>query len=292
MEKMRILGLVLIACFLISGCGSADRKQQDAAVHAADTQEEGKTQAEDTLQESKAWATENLLAAGNAQTGWDGEADEESGKENPQKAEREAGPEDSPNAAAVIADPEPPQPKPEDGDGSKYQADFLGNDSSNIKSCMIYHNGKKEALNLSTAKGKYLIRMLSGFFGEYEEGYGFFDGGMDLEWLEEVSQEKLENYYIKLQIENPVTMTFQEIYPNSESTRTVEGYDTLIIEANMDPETEYLVLFWNDGTDLFKGIAPNKGADPDFVKSFQEKYKSWEETTDWEKAFAEMEGEK
>lgn len=263
MKKARVLSLVLMACFLISGCGSTNRRQQDAAVHAADTQEEGKTQAVDaaSLKEEEQ----------DAQTEWNGE---EEGK---------------PDTAGIPADLETPEPKPEDGDGSKYQADFLGNDSSSIKSCIIYHNGKKESLNLSTAKGKYFIQMLSGFFGEYEEGYGFFNGGMGLEWLEEVSQEKLENYYIKLQIEDPATMAFQEVYPDGESTRTVEGYDTLIIEADMDPESGYLVLFWNDGTDMFWGIAPNKAADPNFMGDFQAKYESWEEITDWEKAFAEIE---
>lgn len=280
MKKMALMAISLMLCLYLAGCGSPDRNQQDReqlTAQAAGMEQENGGQKDgtqlalkDTSQECSSQAAENTLAAGQAQTEWDGEEEDES------------------DTAGISADPETPEPKPEDGDGSKYQADFLGNDSNNMKSCIIYHNGKKEALNLSTAKGKYFIQMLSGFFGEYEEGYAFFDGGMDLEWLEEVSQEKLENYYIKLQIENPVTMTFQEIYPDSESTRTVEGYDTLIIGANMDPESDYLALFWNDGTDTFWGVAPNKGADPDFMDDFQAKYKSWEETTDWEKAFTEI----
>ncbi len=269
MKKFWSLCVILMACFVIPGCGSPDREQQKASVHP-----EVKAQSEDVLEEAKAQREEVVQEIQRVQTEWDGNLED---RQEPEEAS---------------ADVEVPAPKPEDGDGSKYQVDFLGNDSSNITSCILYHDGKKEALNLSTAKGKYFIQMLSGFFGEYENGYGYFNGGMCLDWLEEVSKEKTENYYIKLQIEDPVAITFKEIDPGVENTRTVEGYDTLIIEAQVHSDIEYLILFWNDGTDAFWGDAPNKVEGVDLPEEFQAKYEAWEKITDWDAAFAELEAEK
>lgn len=269
MKKFWSLCVILMACFVMPGCGSPDRGQQKASV-----QPEVKAQSEDVLEEAKAQRKEVVQETQRVQTEWDGNLE---GRQEPEEAS---------------ADTEEAVARPEDGDGSKYEAEFLGTDSSKIKSCTIYHNGEKKNLSLETARGKYFIQMLSGFFEEPENGYGFFDGGMDLEWLEEAAKEKTENYYIKLQVEDPAAITFKEIAGKTENTRTVEGYDTLIIEAQVHSDIEYLVLFWNDGTDTFWGEGPNKAEGVDLLGEFQAKYEAWEKITDWDAAFAELEAEK
>lgn len=250
MKRIWNLCVLWAVCSFLSGCGSPGRMQQSEVVP----------------QEYKAQNIGALQEVQGIQTDWDAEAESA-------RKDREA-----------LSDVEEPIPKPEDGDGSKYHAEFLGNDSSKITSCVLYHNGKKEALDVSTAKGKYLIQMLSGYFRDWECGYSAFAGGMGIDWLEEVSKEELENYYIKLQIEDSAPITFHEISPGFENMHLAKGYDTVIIEANFD--IGVLVLFWNrDGDDVFWGDAPNIRK---IEEDFREKYQEWETITDWDRAFEEL----
>lgn len=256
-------------CLAASGCGSPDKEREGGLAQAAESQR----QAENILQESEAQNMESKpqnaeepQAGQSVQTDWDGES--ESARMN-----RES-----------LSDVEEPSAKPEDGDGSKYQADFLGNDTSKITSCILYRNGKIEALDLSTAKGKYFIRMLAGYFRDWEAGYTDFYGGIGIGWQELEARERPDSYFIELQIEDSVPMTFHELVAKEDNIRVAEGYDTVIVEANFN--TGYLALFWNsDETDVFWGEAPNINK---LEEDFREKCQAWEKITDWDQAFAEL----
>lgn len=45
----------------------------------------------------------------------------------------------------------------------EYKASFLGGDSSAIQACQVYYGERQEEIDMSEARGKYLVQMLSGF---------------------------------------------------------------------------------------------------------------------------------
>ena len=45
----------------------------------------------------------------------------------------------------------------------EYKASFLGVDSSVIQACQVYYGERQEEIDMSEARGKYLVQMLSGF---------------------------------------------------------------------------------------------------------------------------------
>ncbi len=45
----------------------------------------------------------------------------------------------------------------------EYKASFLGVDSSVIQACQVYYGERQEEIDMSGARGKYLVQMLSGF---------------------------------------------------------------------------------------------------------------------------------
>ena len=53
----------------------------------------------------------------------------------------------------------------------EYKASFLGVDSSAIQACQVYYGERQEEIDMSEARGKYLVQMIPGFLENL--GYSF-----------------------------------------------------------------------------------------------------------------------
>ena len=87
----------------------------------------------------------------------------------------------------------------------EYKASFFGTDSSEILSCTVYHGNNQEEVDVKTARGKYLVQMLSGFM---ENPNYKFPGRTGIETeksLKEQAKMHKAHYYVSLQFKQKVS---------------------------------------------------------------------------------------
>ena len=254
MKRRRVAGIFLATALCVAGCGSSGRGQQ-AAVQKTETVQEVKAQGgnADKMQEAQ-----------DAQTEWEAKPIQNADEKAPSR--------------------------PEEVDGSKYQADFLGIDSSKIKSCMIYHDLGKEELDMSTAKGKYFIQMLSGFFDSPKYQYMDLSDIYEMWQIESMERWVTKSYYIRLQIEDAPNIVINESGGGDISTKTIRGYDTLLVGVN--PEFGDFILRWNLGIGSEEMSSAECWGMMEGTAEFEEKYEAWKNIEDWDAAFAEAERER
>ncbi len=250
-------------CLFLAGCGSADRGQQPSV------------QAADASQEMKMQVTKSVKEGQNVQTKWDGEPEAKEGD----------GAEDAKNREDLSED----IPKGEE-DGGKYKAEFLGVDSTEILSCKVYHGESQEEITPTSARGKYLLQMLSGFLEDPQYEYGFVLGIVDLkeESLEEMAKRRKSGYFIQIQSGQEFSHSFVEPRDRFVKHKSkISNFDSVIVE--LDQGAGGIFLNYNiDGKRTFHPIGCQN---PEMVEGFLEKYKEWENAEDWDAAFAKLEGE-
>lgn len=254
MAKKAKVWVLLAACLFLAGCGSANRGQQDAV------------QKTEMVQEARAQgvSTDKMQEAPNAQTEW--EAEPAQGAEG--------------KAAS----------NPKDGDGGKYQADFLGIDSSRIKSCTVYHDLGKEELDMSTARGKYFIQMLSGFFDSPKYRYSALADAYEMWQLEGMEGWVTKSYYVLLELEGPSEIRLNTTGYSGSGDTSIKTINSSILLVGVDPEFGDIFLRSEMGSGYMSTM--ECGGVPEGTAEFEEKYEAWKNTEDWDAAFAEAEAEK
>lgn len=271
MKGRNALWLFLLAALCLAGCGSANRGQQPSV------------QAADVSQEIKMQGTKGAKEGQNVQTRWDGEPEAKEGDDAEDAIGREDPPEDIPKGG--------------EGDGGKYQAEFLGVDSAEILSCKVFHGDSQEEVAPASARGKYLLQMLSSFLEDPQYEYGFVLGIMDLkeESLEEMAKRRKSDYFIQIQSRQEFSHSFVE--PRDRFVKhknKVSNFDTAIVELDQGAGG----IFLNYNIDDKGTFHPIGCQNPGIVEGFLEKYKEWEntegweDTGDWDAAFARLEEEK
>ncbi len=253
MKRRRATRIFFALALCVAGCGSSGVGQQDA-VQKTGTVQEGRAQSA---------STDKMQEAPNAQV---------MGAEPVQGAEGKA------------------VSYSKDGDGSKYQADFLGIDSSKIKSCTVYHDLSKEELDMSTAKGKYFIQMLSGFFDSPKYRYSALADVYEMWQLEGMEGWVTKSYYVLLEMEEPSEIKLNRTGYSGSGDTSIETISSNILLIGVDPEFGDILLRSARGSEYMTTMECS--GVPEGTAEFEEKYEAWKNIEDWDAAFAEAEAEK
>lgn len=171
------------------------------------------------------------------------------------------------------------RPREED----EYKATFLGTDSRNILSCMVYHGKTREEIDLGKARGKYLLQMLSNALADPGRDFWRTAGMLDLKHasLEKTAESRPDTYFVLLESQEPVSYPFLEPCDGWTTHTSMLNSSTLIIEVGSD------TLYINEKSDdtLYYPIEMGPSED------LREKWAKWEQTEDWQQAFSELEEE-
>lgn len=163
----------------------------------------------------------------------------------------------------------------------EYKASFFGTDSSEILSCTVYHGNNQEEVDVKTARGKYLVQMLSGFM---ENPNYKFPGRTGIETeksLKEQAKMHKAHYYVSLQFKQKVSCSYPQMGDQWTTYTCTESFDSAIINVGANT----LSLSDNSGNQIF--ICQ----DPEMAASFSDRCEEWEQIEDWDTAFARLEAE-
>lgn len=108
----------------------------------------------------------------------------------------------------------------------EYKASFFGTDSSEILSCTVYHGNNQEEVDVKTARGKYLVQMLSGFM---ENPNYKFPGRTGIETeksLKEQAKMHKAHYYVSLQFKQKVSCSYPQMGDQWTTYTCTESFDS------------------------------------------------------------------
>ena len=147
----------------------------------------------------------------------------------------------------------------------EYKASFFGTDSSEILSCTVYHGNNQEEVDVKTARGKYLVQMLSGFM---ENPNYKFPGRTGIETeksLKEQAKMHKAHYYVSLQFKQKVSCSYPQMGDQWTTYTCTESFDSAIINVGANT----LSLSDNSGNQIF--ICQ----DPEMASGFSDRCEEW-----------------
>ena len=166
----------------------------------------------------------------------------------------------------------------------EYKASFLGVDSSVIQACQVYYGERQEEIDMSEARGKYLVQMLSGFLENPDYSFMYTSGMLDLndKGLEELAKINKGNYFVCLQFGQEVPFVFPEKKDVWTTHMRTENLRAVIIKIGKNT----LTLNRQAGEGLYYPLVCQ---DPKMEAGFLEKCKEWDQTESWTEAFEKLE---
>lgn len=163
----------------------------------------------------------------------------------------------------------------------EYKASFFGTDSSEILSCTVYHGNNQEEVDVKTARGKYLVQMLSGFMENPNYKFPGRTGIETMNSLEERAKMHSSHYYVSLQFKQKVSCSYPQMEDQWTTYTCTESFDSAIINVGANT----LSLSDSSSNQIF--ICQ----DPEMAAGFSDRCEEWEQMEDWDTAFARLEAE-
>lgn len=261
MKKGRTLILSLAMLLLLAGCG---KQGQQASTQSAQRNEQ--------VLDSQISASSVMPAMENAAPQADAMEHE---KDDNGSISQEGDTQNDANKA-------PTANKTEDiSEEHEYKVSFFGTDSSEILSCTVYHGNNQEEVDVKTARGKYLLQMLSGFMENPNYKFPGRTGIIIDKSLEERARMQKSHYYVSLQFKQDVSCSYPQMGDQWTTYTCTESLDSAVINVG----TNTLSLSHKSGNQIF--ICQ----DPEMAAGFSDRCEEWEQIEDWDAAFARLEAE-
>lgn len=252
MKQRAIMVFFLIAAFLM-GCGNQNSGQQ-SAMQSVNVVQEAEAKSKNTEE------AENEDEMQNVQTAYEGKIEDV----------KNAGDAEGIGDVKDIAETE------------KEDVEFLGCGNLQLQLCRIYHGAEQR--DLTGSKGKELVQLISQYIDEGKDGWDGIAGVLPLENLEElgdIAKEKAEKYYILMQFDQPLQVSF-EYGEERHGKKDAMKFDTDLYMFEVDPESGDNILHYTVGDKVAdaKGLLsfyPVGGlGQEDEVGEFLRRYAEWE----------------